>query len=466
MLKILFIFITLTLTGFITIWFKKDPGTISIIWQGWLIESSIPIISTLILLLFSIILLLFFVSKRIIFFPKSLNKSLNNRRKIKADTAIIKGFAAKNMGEIRLARNYSNQAKFLNNTPLKLLLDSEINNYYGNNAKSIELHKNMLKHPETLLMSIKKVTTQHINNKDIKNAIKTINMSPKSKYTPKWFFYASLQLNILDNNWGQVTNCIKNINKYTDTNKDSIKLIKSKIFLHKALEYNKNTDKILESKDIDTSLKFDPSFAPAIVLKARLLYKKDKELGLAYIQKSWKKYSHPDISNYLINILHNEPRHKSLKIIKALIILDNDTYNNAALVKAALQIEAWPLARQAISLIPEKYWTKSIYLMMADLDKKEHGDNNKYKYWLEKSQNAILDFSWGCTSCSYISGKWVLICPKCSSLDSIHWQKFSETSKEFEKLLINDKYNHLSININNEDAARGIIKELNTGIDR
>ncbi|MGY8974918.1 MAG: heme biosynthesis HemY N-terminal domain-containing protein, partial [Alphaproteobacteria bacterium] len=103
MLKILFIFITLTLTGFITIWFKKDPGTISIIWHGWLIESSIPIISTLILLLFSIILLLFYVSKRIIFFPKSLHKSLNNRRKIKADTAIIKGFAAKNMGEIRLA---------------------------------------------------------------------------------------------------------------------------------------------------------------------------------------------------------------------------------------------------------------------------------------------------------------------------------------------------------------------------
>ena len=176
MLKILFIFITLTLTGFITIWFKKDPGTISIIWQGWLIESSIPIISTLILLLFSIILLLFFISKRIIFFPKSLHKSLNNRRKIKADAAIIKGFAAKNMGEIRLARNYSNQAKFLNNTPLKLLLDSEINNYYGNNAKSLELHQNMLKHPETLLMSIKKVTIQHINNKDIKNAIKTINI--------------------------------------------------------------------------------------------------------------------------------------------------------------------------------------------------------------------------------------------------------------------------------------------------
>ena len=370
------------------------------------------------------------------------------------------------MGEIRLATHYSNQARFLNNTPLKLLLDSEINNYYGNNAKSIELHKNMLKHPETLLMSIKKVTIQHINNKDIKNAIKTINMSPKSKYTPKWFFYASLQLNILDNNWGQVTNCIKNISKYTDTNKNSIKLIKSKIFLHKALEYNKNTDKILESKDIDTSLKFDPSFAPAIVFKARLLYKKDKELGLAYIQKSWKKYSHPDISNYLIHIFHNESKHKLFNIIKSLIKLDNTPYNNAALAKVALQIEAWTLSRKAINLIPEKYWTKSIYLMMADLDKKEHGDNNKFKFWQEKSKNALLDFSWGCTSCSYISEKWALICKKCSSLDSIQWQQFSMPYKTIESFPINTEHSNIANNLNDEDAARGIIKELNTGIDR
>ena len=466
MLKILFIFIILTLTGFITIWFKKDPGIISIVWQGWLIESSIPIISTLILLLFSTIFTLFFFVKKIIFLPKSLYNNRNNRRRLKSDTSIIKAFAAKNMGEIELAKSYSNKAKFLNNTPLKLLLDLEINNYYGNNAKSLEYLKNMLKHPETLLMSIKKTTIEHINNKDIKNALKIIKMSPKSRYTPKWFFYTSLQLNILNNNWGQVTNCIDNINKYTNTNKNSFNLIKSKISLHKAIEHNKNTNETIDFKEIDDSLKFDPSFAPAIILKAKLLYQKDKKLGLSYIKKSWKKYSHPDISNYVMNILYNESKYKLLNMIKSLIKLDNDTNNNAALAKAALKIEAWPLARQAINLIPEINWTKSIYLMMADLEKKEHGDNNKFKMWQEKSQNALLDFSWGCTACSYISVKWALICPKCSSLDSIQWQRFTETSKEIESFPMNTEYSNLSVNLKHEDIERGIIKDLNTGIDR
>ena len=88
------------------------------------------------------------------------------------------------MGEIRLATHYSNQARFLNNTTLKLLLDLDDVTVLDSTSLADCLF--MLKHPETLLMSIKKVTIQHINNKDIKNAIKTINMSPKSKYTPKW----------------------------------------------------------------------------------------------------------------------------------------------------------------------------------------------------------------------------------------------------------------------------------------
>ena len=44
MLKILSLFIILSITGYITIWIKKHPGEIAIEWQGWLIETSVPVI--------------------------------------------------------------------------------------------------------------------------------------------------------------------------------------------------------------------------------------------------------------------------------------------------------------------------------------------------------------------------------------------------------------------------------------
>ena len=61
----------------------------------------------------------------------------------------------------------------------------------------------------------------------------------------------------------------------------------------------------------------------------------------------------------------------------------------------------------------------------------------------------------GCTSCTYISKSWSLICPKCNNVDTIKWQQFN-TSKN----LI-----HEADSIE-KNQAKGIIEELNTGIDR
>ena len=67
------------------------------------------------------------------------------------------------------------------------------------------------------------------------------------------------KLNILEKNWEEVNISIKNINKYTNANTTSLKLIKSRIFLYKAMEEHNTENSDIEFKDINTSLKFDPS---------------------------------------------------------------------------------------------------------------------------------------------------------------------------------------------------------------
>ena len=64
-------------------------------------------------------------------------------------------------------------------------------------------------------------------------------------------------------------------------------------------------------------------------------------------------------------------------------------------------------------------------MMMADLEKKEHGNISKSNYWVQKAKSATLDYSWGCTSCTYVSKSWSLICPKCNNVYTIKWQQFS-----------------------------------------
>ena len=84
-----------------------------------------------------------------------------------------------------------------------------------------------------------------------------------------------------------------------------------------------------------------------------------------------EKFSHPDIADFVTQIYSNKPKNELLKTIKALTKLNNNTFiNNITLAKAAISIGLWSVARQSLKIIPEKDWTKDIYMMMADLEKR------------------------------------------------------------------------------------------------
>lgn len=454
MFKILSLFIILSITGYITIWIKKHPGEIAIEWQGWLIETSVPVIVSITLLLFLTLVITYWLFKKIFSIPKSIQKNYKKKRTIKANKTIIKALSAKNMGEMELAEKLSKEAKYLNNNPLKLLLDTELNKYNNNENIYVADLTKMLKHPETMLLGIKSLSNFYFDKGDFKKATNIIGKAPRSKNTPSWFFMTALKFNILEKNWDNIIENIKYIEKYTKITSAEIKILKSRIYLFKALEFNK--EKNIDLKSIDTSLKFDPSFAPAIVFKAKLLYKKDDKLAFNYIKKSWKKFSHPDIANFITEIYNDKPKIELLNITKNLTKLNNNSFiNNITLAKVAISIGSWTVARQALKIIPEKEWTKNIYLMMSDLEKKEHGNISKSNYWITKAENANLDYSWGCTSCTYISKSWHLICPECNNVDTIRWQQFSSSQRPINK--------NSSLEI---IKSKGIIGELNTGIDR
>ena len=451
MLKIISLFFILTITGFITIWIKNDPGIIAIEWQGWLIETSVAIIICSSLLLFISIVIIYIFLKKIFSIPKNIQNNYKINKTDKANKTIIQALSAKNMGELELAEKLSQKAKYLNNSPLKLLLDSEINNYKNNNEVYIKDLNNMLNYPETLLLGIKKLSNFYLYKGERSKAMKIISKAPLSKNTPNWFYVTSLKLNILEKNWDNIFKSIKNMEKYSKINKSNIKLLKSRVYLYQAIESNSK-----DLKYINESLKFDPSFAPAIIYKAKLLYAKSNSLGFNYIKKSWKKYSHPDIANFITELYKTKPKNELLKAIKTLNKLNNNTFiNNITLARAAISIGSWNVARQSLKDIAEKDWTKDIYIMMADLEKKEHGNINKSNQWIKKAENANLDFVWGCTSCTYISLAWSLICPKCDNIDTIKWQQFSKSNNNVDKLSTIEPVKPL-----------GIIEELNNGINR
>ena len=467
MFKFFIFFILFSILGFLTIWLKKEPGNISIEWHGWLLETSIPILIIGSITIFLLVTFIYIAIKRLFYLPKNIHKTITRNKINKATIALNNAFSAKSMNEIELAKKFSNKAKKLNNTPLKLLLDMDISEYYNDDNKNILT--NMLSHSETKLLAIKKLTNIYIKENNISKAIETIQLTPKSNKTPNWFFYKFLQLNIIDNNWKNIFETLNHISKYTDISSKDYKILQGNIYLAKAINLNEANHKAESLDNVNQALKFIPSFPSAIVLKANLLHNKNPRLCVDFLKSSWKHFSHPDLANFICEINYNKTNASILKIIKEIIKSGNNNYNNNLLLaKGAIKANSWTTAREAINNIPKENWTKNTYIMMAELEKKENGNLKIYNEWLEKAEKANLDFIWGCTKCSHIDNEWKILCPKCFSLNSIKWQQFIDDKTLLKIKTISQKNDEVIINEydkNKENAARGILGELNKGIN-
>ena len=469
MFKIVIIFLLASILGFLTIWLKKEPGVISIEWHGWLIETTLPILFLCSISIFLFFTFIFILSKRIYILPKKIKDEFIKNKNKNAMISITNAFSAKSMGEIELAKKFSNNAKRLNNSPLKLMLDMDINKFYDEQDNKI--FTQMLGYPETKLLGIKNLTNFYLKENNIQKAIEIINLSPKSKKTPSWFFYKSLQLNILNNDWENVFININYISKYTNISSKELKILQGHIYLSKAKYlYNKNSYKeSIENTEI--ALKFIPSFSTGIVLKAKLIYDKNPKEAIEYIKNSWINYAHPDIARFIYEINFNKNKTYNLKLIKNIIKTGKNTFNNNILLaKASIEANSWVTAREALDNIPKKDWTKNIFIMMSEIEKMENGNLKLSNEWIEKSKLANLDFSWGCTSCSHTDKEWQIICPKCLNLDSIKWQQYKSNTNPSglqlkepkNKIITNDKE---TFSENPENAARGILADLNKGFN-
>jgi len=463
--KIFFIFLITSILGFFTIWLKKDPGNIAISWYGWIIETSMPILILAFLSIFLLIYLIFIFIKNIYILPKNIKKQINKKRNNNAINNIVNAYSARGMGELELAKKYADKAKFLNKSPLKLLLDMEISKSYNEFDKNI--FTEMMKHPETRLLAIKNITNKYFKENDILKAINAIKIIPKSKKTPDWFFYKLLQLYILDSDWDNVILSINHINKYTNISSKDYKKLQGKVYYTIGLDLFKKNNLKEALKNIDISLKYDPSFSSSIVLKSKIFYDNNPKEALNFIKSSWKNFSHPDIAILINDINSSKNKNYTLTLVKDIIKTGKNTFNNNLLLaKASINANSWKNARQALKDIPSEQWTKDIFNMMADIEKKENGNEKLSNEWKEKAALAKLDYIWGCTNCSHIENEWKIICPKCLSFDSIKWQQF-KNSKFNQNIKLNNKNIKIESNNkknNHENAARGILEDLSKGL--
>ena len=472
MIKLIFLFITLIVTGYTAAFLKDEPGQIIIEWYGWFIESSV---AAIILITLATIIILFYFFKlmySLIKMPNNIkNKVIGNRNK-RGMSALYSGLSAVAMNEKDLAELYYKKTKnLIKESPLKLLLEREVSKKEDKESTQIVVLEKMLLHPETKLLALKNWIDYSIKKDDKVKAFQLAKLIPINKDTPKWFFEKIILLRVYENNWQDIYKIIKLMYKYKKINNKEKADLLGKIYYGKALHDQSKGNINSALKSISLTFRYSPDFSPAIATKASLLFIKDKNKALKYAESLWGKTPSPDLLNFFLKIYKNYTPLKMLNYINGISRQNkNNIYSNYAICHLAVKAHAWPKAKSHLEKISKKNWTKNMYIMMSKIDEMGHGNFKMSKFWIEESKSAMTDSSWGCMSCSYVSETWNLICPKCYNINKMKWDNFfvhkTQAISKRNKIGSSKNLKKIIHKQSPENAARGILSELKDGIER
>ena len=472
MIKLIFIFIALVVTGYTAAFLKDEPGQIIIEWYGWFIESSV---AAIILIIFTTIIVVFYIFRllySLVKMPKNFKKKVIESRNKRGMSALYSGLSAVAMNEKDLAEFYYKKTKnLIKESPLKLLLEREIVRKEDKESTQIAVLEKMLIHPETKLLALKNWIDYSIKKDDKEKAFKLAKLIPREKDTPKWFFEKIILLRVYENNWQDIFKIIKLMYKYKKMNNREKTDLLGKIHYAKALHDQSKGNINAALKSISLSFRYSPEFSPAIATKASLLFIKNKNKGLKYAENLWRKTPSPDLLNFFLKIYKNYTPLKMLNYINGISIQNkNNNYSNYAICHLAIKAHAWSKAKSYLEKISKNNWTKNMYIMMSEIDEMGHGNLKMSKFWVEQSKSAKMDSNWGCMSCSYVSETWNLICPKCYNINKMKWDKFfvnkAQTISKRSKTDSSKNLKEIIHKQSPENAARGILNELRDGIER
>ncbi|MCA1262391.1 heme biosynthesis protein HemY, partial [Nitratireductor aquimarinus] len=168
--------------------------------------------------------------------------------------------------------------------------------------------------------------------------------------------------------------------------------------------------------------KLRPDFVPAAVTAARALFRQNElRKGSKVLETVWKKEPHPEIADVYIHARPGDSTHDRLARAKKLQSLKRNNVESALIVgRAALDAGEFQLARESCEAAARLGPRESVYLLMADIEEAETGDQGRVRQWLAKALRAPRDPAW--VADGYVAERWAPISPVTGKLDAFEWR--------------------------------------------
>jgi len=421
MIRVVLYLILVGLIAFGVAWIADRPGDVAVTWQGLRIETSVMVVLIGLIALITLAIMLWSLLRMLLRSPTLMSRFLRSRRGSRGYHAISSGLIAIGSGDARAARKFAAEARRLApSEPLTLLLAAQAAQLAGDQGGAERTFRAMAGRDDTKLLGLHGLFIEARRRQDPVAAQLYAEEAARLSPALGWAGHAVLELRCAAGDWAGALDALDRQAKSGGLDKAALKRQRAVLLTAQAIEAEE-TDRDRAKVLAMEAVKLAPTLVPAAAMAGRFLGEAGElRKGSRILETAWKAHPHPDLADTYAHLRLGDSARDRLARVQTLARRTlTDPEGALAIARAALDAQDYAVARSALApLLPAP--TRRVALLMAEIERAQHGDEGRTREWIARAVNALRDPVW--TADGVVSAQWRPVSPVSGQLDAFQWK--------------------------------------------
>lgn len=421
MVRVLIYLAVFACLAFGAVWLADRPGEVSVLWQGYRIETSVAIAAIGVVALAFLVLLVWAILRFVLGLPSAFSLSSRARRRARGFEAVSRGMVAIGAGDPVAAGRYTGEARrFVPSEPLTLLLEAQTAQLSGDRGQAEAAFKAMLDRPETRVLGLRGLFVEAKRRGDMAAARAFADDAVRRSPSLAWANDALLDFHVQAGDWQAARTAVERRAALRLADKAEARRQRAVLLAAEALQARDGEPEKALAAALE-AVKLAPALTPAAALAGRMLSERgDVRKASKLLEAAWREAPHPDIAAAYLDA---RPGDSALdRLVRATTLTKlrpADPESVLAYAGAAIQAREFQKARETLKPLLAGGASVRACLLMAELEEAEHGAAGRVREWLARATRAPRDAAW--VADGLVSDHWLPVSPLTGRLDAFVW---------------------------------------------
>ena len=421
MYRIILFLLLIALAALGAAWVADQPGEVLLSWRGGLAHVTLLEFAVGFGVAVVAAMIAWSILRALWRLPEKIRKARHERRQARGRHAITQGLLAIGHGDSAVARLHADVARrHAADDPLTLLLHAQSAQLDGNRDAAREAFHTMATREDTRLLGLRGLFIEAQRADDVVAAVAIAEEALKTSPSSTWASQAVLGFRCARGDWMGALAILDNNLASGLIDKPTYRRQRGVLLTARALELE-TVDRDLSREVVMEAVKLAPTLVPAAVLASKFQSEAHQiRRAMRLVEAAWLAQPHPDLADAYAHVkLGDSARQRLVRIETLAAKMPGHPESALALARAAIDATEFGKARHALAPYLDAP-TQRVAMLMAEIERTEHGDTGKARAWTLRAVRALHDPVW--TADGYVSDRWRPVSPVSGRLDAFQWQ--------------------------------------------